>query len=121
MVGFRSMDCFLGQVGFLRSSRSLFPGQAFLAMVIFLANIGSVSGQTVTGAVEKATSDYILVDGTRFSVDNKTQVRLAPFMITDIDGQKIKRYKPGLLGDSPIVKVEAQGRRARAITVVRER
>ena len=50
----------------------LIPLLGFLVLAV------PAQAQTVSGPVDEAGDDYLVVDGTRFSVDGETMVRLLP-------------------------------------------
>ncbi len=105
---------------------------ALWILIAALAFLGAAPGQaqTVAGKINAVGEDYLVVAGTRFSVDERTRVR--PLPSQEVEGGKSRPpsrdsearegrwvpYSPSLLVDVAGAQVEATGRRARRIELL---
>ena len=99
------------------------------ALIVFLAYAVPAQGQTAEGELEEIGKDYVVVDGTRFSVDEETVVQLLPGQdpddyalrpVTPPEGAQAGpaawvRYAPAAFDDVPGASVTATGRLAEQI------
>ena len=83
--------------------------------------------QTVEGPVDEAGKDYLVVEGTRFSVDEETRVR--PLARQNFPGAEVSAgkkdsttrwvsYRPALFADVAGARVKGTGRLAEEIRIL---